>query len=155
MGCQPEKKPEMKPLKKPVFSNFVFLFGRPQIDWTTMKYFEGDDMGYASKRMNWAVKPKTDEPNKKKRSRNGSDMACIGRGEKEVPVLICVAGWKCATGDRASYIDYPQELRVDKLEYKPRLPTGISGCQYSNLYTVTELNHQWLVCFVKESQSGM
>jgi hypothetical protein len=62
-----KKKPEVKPVKKPVFGNFVFLFGKPQINWTTMKYFEGDDMGYASKRMNWVVKPKTDEPDKKKK----------------------------------------------------------------------------------------
>jgi hypothetical protein len=61
-----KKKPEVKPVKKP-FGDFVFLFGKPQINWTTMKPFEGDDMGYASKRMNWLVKPKTDEPDKKKK----------------------------------------------------------------------------------------
>jgi hypothetical protein len=62
-----KKKPEVKPVKKPLLGGFVVLLAKPQNNWTTMKPFEGDDMGYASKRLNWLVKPKTDEPNKKKK----------------------------------------------------------------------------------------
>jgi hypothetical protein len=62
-----KKKPEVKPVKKPLLGDFVFLFAKPQINWLTMEYFDKDNMGYESKRMNWVVKPKTDEPDKKKK----------------------------------------------------------------------------------------